>query len=261
MQRLRYAFAFLTRLPLAPRGEASGSDLAGSLPYYPLVGLAAGAVPLAVALVPVELEWCDPSLAAALLLTALVLLTGALHLDGLADAVDGLAGGTDREDALRIMKEGTVGPLGVVALILDLLLRWLACSVLIGRGQWNLLLVAPIASRTGLVALIQFFPYARREGKSIPFFAGSRPRHLSLALLLGLVLVVPLAPLLGPALLVAGVLAALGAGFYVRPRLGGITGDILGLANELAEVGILVACALLPAEGVLGLPWSGKLPH
>ena len=255
MRRLRYALSFLTRLPVSPRGEASGLDLAGSLPYYPLVGLVVGALPLGLALALLKLGLGDTELAAALLLTAMVLLTGALHLDGLADAVDGLAGGTDREDSLRIMKEGSVGPFGVVALILDLLLRWLIVSELLLRAQWNLLLLAPIVSRTALVALILFFPYARREGKSTPFFASSKPRHLSLALLVALALVLPAAPLLGPVLLLIGLLVVFGVGLYVRSKLGGITGDILGLANELAELAVLLACALLPAASFLNLAW------
>ncbi|HEX9636539.1 MAG TPA: adenosylcobinamide-GDP ribazoletransferase [Acidobacteriota bacterium] len=259
MRRLRYSITFLTRLPLGPRGEASGSELSGSLPYYPLVGLLIGALPLLVALGALRLG-SGPSLAAALMLIAAVLLTGALHLDGLADAVDGLAGGADREDTLRIMKEGTVGPFGAVALILDLLLRWLIGSELLARTRWNLLLLAPAFARTALVALILLFPYARREGTSTPFFAGSKPRHLSLALLLALLLTAPLAPLLGPLLLLLGLGVAIGTGIYVRRRLGGITGDILGLANELAELAILLVCALLPAGAALSLPWSALGP-
>jgi adenosylcobinamide-GDP ribazoletransferase len=255
VRSLRFAFAFLTRLPLAPDRDPSGAELAGSLPYYPLVGLLVGALPLAVAAGLMRWTSAGAELSAALMLLAMVLLTGALHLDGLADAVDGLGGGTNKEDALRIMREGPLGPFGAVALALDLLLRWQASALLLSQGRLHLLLLAPVIARAALVVVILAFPYARKEGKAGSFFLGSKPRHLSAALLAALAVGLPLAPRAAPLLLAAAALAALAVGARVRRRIGGITGDILGLVNELVEVGLLVLLATIPSSTGWLAPW------
>jgi adenosylcobinamide-GDP ribazoletransferase len=175
--------------------------------------------------------------AAALLLTLTVLLTRGLHLDGLADTVDGLGGGQNPEARLKIMKDSRLGAFGAVSLILVLLVKFALLTALAEKGPEEAVLLFPIISRWGMVFLAYLSPYARpegglgqamTEGLQGRAFIGATLSALGLAFLI-----------FGPAGLV---LLALGGAAvwllsrYFHRKLGGITGDVLGAANEVLEV-------------------------
>lgn len=224
-----------------------------------VAGLAAVVAPLAfapVALLAGLAGWASslvlPAPVAALLVVGLLaLLTRAIHLDGLADTADGLGSGRPAARALEIMRRGDIGPMGVVALIVVLGLQVASVAVLVGR-PWGWLAVA-LALSAGRGALVvagrRGVPAARRDGLGA-VFASSVP--VLVAGGLWLVLAAALAAGLwlagGPwwlGLLAAAAGAGL-AGYLVRTatrRLGGITGDVLGAAVELATTGILVVLA------------------
>ena len=238
------ALQLLTRLPvpsssLPPRPE----ELGLSVLFFPVVGLLIGAL---LAGLHTVLWLVDPGVLAALVLAMWVLLTGGLHLDGLADTADAWIGGQGHRDrTLAIMKDSRSGPIAIVAVVLVLLAKFAALQALLAGDARAILLLAPVLGRMAIVLLLITTPYVRPDGLGAPY-ASYLPR-LSCGLLVLLIAAATVAVLewQGGALL-----AALGVGFVgwrhgLMVRLGGTTGDTLGAACELAETITLITLALL----------------
>jgi adenosylcobinamide-GDP ribazoletransferase len=237
MTGLAIAFGFLTRLPV-PRVEPRPGTLADSLKWYPLVGLVLGGLLLGAATL---LSGALPALpAAAIVLVAWVALTGALHLDGLADSADAWIGGLgDRARTLAIMKDPRSGPAGVVSLVLVLLVKFSALATL--ADPWVLLL-PPLLGRTAIVAWFLTTPYVRVGGLGDPL-CGAPATGCRVAVILAV-----LSSLcFGKAGIVA-LVAAFSTGWLwrraVMRRLGGFTGDTAGALVELVEAATLVTVVL-----------------
>jgi|SRR5919108_3148177 adenosylcobinamide-GDP ribazoletransferase len=238
------AVAFLTRLPLGRLVKLGAADVARGAVFFPLVGAAVGA---AVGLAAVGLDTRLPALAAAVLALGLgLVVTGAIHLDGLADTADAL-GGRTRAEALEIMRDHAVGTYGAAALVVDLLAKAALLAALLGEGDVVISLAAAGAlSRAASLPLAAALPYARASvgpGGVLSGRVSSRAAAggalLAAALALGL-LGVPGGVMLGVVALATVVL-----GILYRRWLGGVTGDSLGAANELAEtLAVLVAVAV-----------------
>lgn len=233
------AAVFLTRLPLP---DAGIGDLAVSMRAFPLVGLGLG---LGAGLVAVLAESVLPPLPAALLaVLALVLATGALHEDGLADLADGLGARGGREKRLEVMRDSRSGAFGVLALIFTVALRAAALSALPGGwAQVSALAAAASLSRALIPAAMQVMGPARPDGLG----AGAGcPDATIAATAAGLGLLVCLIGL-GLSGTLAALLAALALGGAVvwaaRRALGGFTGDVLGAVQQAAEIGVLLAAA------------------
>jgi adenosylcobinamide-GDP ribazoletransferase len=238
----RVALAFLTRIPV-PLDDAADVPLAQAARGFPLAGLAvgiAGAVIFAIAEV-----FALPSLVAALLAVgAMVLLTGGLHEDGLADTADGLGGGNDRGHALTIMRDSRIGSYGVIALVIAIGLRAAAISALGYADAVGLAVIAAAcASRALLPAVMFLLPPARPDGLAQAAGAPSQRTAIEAAVLGGVVLLFCLGFLAGLLLMV--LLALFTALFmrYLHLRLGGQTGDTLGAIQQGAEIVILIVAA------------------
>ncbi|HTP25159.1 MAG TPA: adenosylcobinamide-GDP ribazoletransferase [Anaeromyxobacteraceae bacterium] len=245
MRRLAVALAFLTRLPMPGPTPADAAEVGRAVVFFPVAGAVLGAILAASA--RLLSPRFPPTLCAALLVALLALLTGALHLDGLADMADGFGGGTTREDVLRIMRDHSIGTYGASAIVLTLALKAAAIAALLAAGtacRW--LILAPALARWVPVALGTFLAYARHGGglgttvtdhRGLGEFVGAT----ALAVLLS----VCAARLRG--LIAFGAVAAWGLahGVACKRRIGGVTGDTLGAATETAEVvALLVAVAL-----------------
>jgi adenosylcobinamide-GDP ribazoletransferase len=245
MRGLTSAIRTLTRLP-APGGEAA--SLGEATPWFPIVGFLLGVeMWLASAIWTWATGGSWPEGAALAIVAGGLWVTRGLHLDGLADMADGFGGGTDRESALRIMKDPRKGSFGVMAIALAVLAKWAALTHLIGRDGVAWVPVAMTVSRFVMADLVAAFPYARREGgMAAPFFEGASRDRTRLALA-GAVVAIAVVPLPGWARLLALAMGWVGArafGRYCRRRVGGLTGDLLGAACELTETGILVGGAI-----------------
>lgn len=242
---LSLALTFLTKIPWPWRGEATAADLARAMFWFPWVGALLGAIFAGVWLG--LLRVLPGPAAAALLLVFSVWLTGGLHLDGLADTLDGLGGGNTPEDRLRLMKDSRVGAFGVLSLICVLLLKFafLLAAAQKGVGPWPVFLF-PVAGRWGMVLLAYLSPYARREGGlGQAMTQGVSSRSVAGATFAALALALAAAGAPGLLLLAgAGFLVWL-ASLYFNRKLGGVTGDVLGAANEIVEVAVLGASLLL----------------
>lgn len=238
------ALTFLTILPWPRPVLAGPEDLARSLVWFPWVGLLLGALYAAAGHLALHL-W-PPAGAAALLLVLTVILTRGLHLDGLADTLDGLGGGRDPQSRLTVMKDSRLGAFGAMGLILALLLKGVFLTLLLEAGRLSALLLFPVVSRGGMVLLARLSPYARPEGG----LGRAMTEGVTGPVALGALAPVLLACLLfyggrGVVLLVAAGLLILTLSRVFTRLLGGVTGDVLGAANELLEV---LALALLSAN-------------
>ena len=240
MLPLWIALQFLSSLPIRLPGMPEPQQLGRSLLFYPLVGLLFGLVLYAMHLL---LFGAPLLLHAALLLTVWAWLSGALHLDGLADSADAWLGGFgDRERTLTIMKDPRSGPIAVVTLVLVLLLKFAALLALIEQGHTLALIIVPVLGRAGLLGLFLTTPYVRAGGLG-QALADHLPRKAGWWML-GL-------SALGCALIAGfgAVLISLGVFVWLRRmmmrRLGGATGDTAGALLELLEMGVLVGLALV----------------
>lgn len=249
------AFQLLSRIPFPLQVPFEERVLRRSVVFYPAVGLVIG---LLLAAAGIGLSAVLPVSASAALLTGLwVALTGGLHLDGLMDTADGLLSHRSRERMLEIMKDSRVGAMGVMACVLQLLVKYaLLCSML--EAEWplaaGLLIVVPVWSRWFMVASMASWPYARQGEGMGALFAGVGARHLlgtsvAAALLSGAVLVLSSSDWKDAVVLSAcAALTAGCAGLLVAVRmagkLGGLTGDTYGAINELVEAALLLAAVL-----------------
>jgi adenosylcobinamide-GDP ribazoletransferase len=236
------ALQFLSSLPIRLPGMPSPRELGRSLLFYPAVGVLLGSVLMALNLL---LDGAPLFLHAALLLAAWVLLSGGLHLDGLADSADAWLGGFgDRERTLTIMKDPRSGPIAVVTLVIVLLLKFTALLALIESHHSLGLLLAPVIGRTAMLGLFLGTPYVRAGGLG-QALADHLPRSLGVKVLgitaLACVLIAGWAG-------VEAVLTATAGFFWLRRlmirRLGGSTGDTAGAMLELLEMLVLVVLAL-----------------
>lgn len=230
-----FALQFLTRIPV-PSSLAYDPALAGrSLLAYPWVGLLLGALLAGAQALAAS---APPAVAAALLLGLWVLLTGALHLDGLADCADAWVGGHgSRERTLQILKDPHVGSVAVALLVCLLLAKF---SALQSLGNWEALLWSPVAGRSAALALLLTSPYANPQGIAGAWLAHVPVRSARLCLLAVAAL---LAWRLGWETLLAAAMLAAGIRALAMARLGGVTGDVCGAAVELIETAVLLAAA------------------
>ncbi|NWC79803.1 adenosylcobinamide-GDP ribazoletransferase [Pseudomonas putida] len=242
MLPLWIALQFLSSLPVSLPGMPEPREVGRSLLCYPLVGLLFG---LLLWLASHLLQGAPAPLHAALLLTLWVLLSGALHLDGLADSADAWLGGFgDRERTLKIMKDPRSGPIAVVTLVLVLLLKFCALWVLVERGAGALLVLAPVIGRAALLGLFLRTPYVRPGGLG-QALAEHLPRRMARWVLLGSLL---FCLLLGGWSALWAVLLAFAVFCWLRrlmcQRLGGTTGDTAGAMLELLELAVVLGLAL-----------------
>ena len=247
VRALAAAVSFLTVLPVAGRVSLDGTDVARGSVLFPLVGAAIGAVSGSVAW---ALGDAVPPLLAAVLAVALgAAVTGALHLDGLADFADSFGGHTP-EDRLRIMRDHTIGTYGATALLLDLLVRVSALAALAGTRDALLFSVAAATlARTGGPLLSVMLPYAQaRPGAGEALNADpSQPRAavaLGIGGLITFFVLDPSTAQYATSLATAAAVLVVVA-WAARRRLGGVTGDVMGASSELVEIAVLAALVAL----------------
>jgi len=240
----RIAGGFLTIFPVARELPTEPPRLARSMGLFPAVGLTIG-------LLLVIINWVLAPLVPrgvldSLLVLMMIVITGGLHLDGMADVIDGLAGSRDRERSLRIMKDSRVGAMGAVSLMMILLLKYVCLHNVPQAVKPAALIFMPAAGRWVQVVLACCAPYVRPEGGTGAAFVdhvGGR-EFLIAGVTLAAAALVLFGWKGGVLLLILG-LAALLLLRYFKRRLGGVTGDVLGASTELIEVFTLLAVLAL----------------
>ncbi len=254
MSAITAAIRFLTVVP-APGAEWSARAARRSVAWFPMVGLGIG---FAVAIVNWAARLVMPDLpAAALALAAGVVMTGAMHLDGLADTFDGLLGGKDPKRRLEIMKDPSIGVFGVAAVAFVLIARWAGMSSLPDLTGWAAIAVAAMAGRFAAVASMAVFRYKDGQGLGTQFQGAGRIAYLAAAVF-SIALAFILAGPPGLAALACAAAVGLGVSAFAARRLGdGITGDVYGATVELAEVSALLAFVGMYGAGLAFRPVWG----
>ncbi len=218
-------------------GQRAMARGAASAWAYPLVGVIVGVI-LAAATAIMIWTGIPSGIVAGLVLAGSVIITGAMHEDGLADSADGLWGGWDKARRLEIMKDSHIGVFGVCAIALSLLIRWLALVVIVSTGAyWVAFIAVSALSRASMVVLMGTMPNARDGGLSKSV---GRPTHATVWL--AIVIAAGFAVLCGyPWAIVVTAFTAFFCGLVAKAKIGGQTGDILGATQQLTEIATLIA--------------------
>lgn len=241
---LKTGLAFLTRLPLTHAEPESGTGIAQSAWTFPLVGALIGSFAALIYWLCFTIG-LHPFVAALLTVGATLILTGALHEDGLADTADGFGGGTTRERKLEIMRDSRTGAYGASALILSIMLR---AGAITSLAEPSLVTPALIAAHAGARAMLPLFmwmvPPARLDGLSSE--AGSPPTAgVATAALIGVIALVLCFGLSGAFITILLLVAAMGIVAWLSMRqIGGQTGDVLGTLEQAGEILILLMASV-----------------
>ena len=240
------AVAFLTILPFpCPlTGERSERQMPRALAWFPLAGALVGALAGGAAWL-VWREWSQ-AVGAWAGIAGLAIVTGGLHLDGFADTLDGFGAWKGKDETLQIMRDSRIGTMGAVGLILLIGLKW---SLLreISPEAWVRSLVAVCAlSRLAIVLSARFFPYAPgKNGLGRLVTDRREPAAAIIALMTGFgVAAFAFGPKRAVVLTAVAAATAFLVSFFVRRKLGGITGDTLGATNEVTELALLLALGM-----------------
>jgi adenosylcobinamide-GDP ribazoletransferase len=239
------AAAFLTRVPVPV--AAAAADVGRAARWFPLIGGLLGGATALIAWTMTDVVHFPAALTATLIVGLAAWATGAIHLDGLADTVDGLGGGRDREGVLRIMRDPLIGSYGAAALLFVVGVKVTAITALLDRNAaLPFVVVAPAISRWTILALAAWLPYARPEGGLGNAITHGRDT-------IGLVVATAVTALIAVgALRVVGIvvwafaaLTAVWIARIARRRIGGVTGDVFGASVELTETSVLLCGVLL----------------
>lgn len=232
------ALSLMTRIPVSNIDNIEDEDSGRSALFYPIVGLLIGLL----LYIPVLLFPDAPDFVlAAVIITFWAIITGGLHLDGLADSADGWLGGLgDKERTLSIMKDPVVGAAGAIALVCFLLLKFTVVTASLQHGIAWLLIIAPLFARAMVLLTFATTAYANSTGMANTV-VNHIPKTASLLLIGGCVFIAALASF-------GGIVAAFIAFFFLRrlmlQRLGGCTGDTVGATVEISEMLFLLGAVL-----------------
>lgn len=238
MNRFFIALQFLTVFRVRKNLSFDAQESGRSMYMFPVIGALQGLFLLLLWHILTTL--LPESLVIGLLILALFLINGGLHVDGFADTVDGLAGGKTPEDRLRIMKDSATGAIGVAFVVLLILLKYLALDEMPYEVKAQAILAFPIVGRWAMVPLAASLPYARPEGGLGASFAGCPKSVLIKATVITAVMIALLFGVLALALMAALWFIVYLSARYFRKKVGGVTGDIFGFHSEAAEVVFLV---------------------
>ena len=241
------ALRFMTIIPVPSSDAAIAPDwLSRCVKYFPVVGIGIGLVS-AVVLLLADRIW-GPVVASLLAVAASIIVTGALHEDGLADAADGLGGGSSVEKRLAIMKDSRIGTYGTLALAFSLSLRVTALAEMPAWTAAAALISAHAAARITPVFVMNALPYAGdTAAMKVSYNEASVSAHdRGFALLVVLCALLPLALVSIPSVvsgLLLGAALAAAVALWARKRINGYTGDVLGAIEQVFEIGFLLGVA------------------
>jgi adenosylcobinamide-GDP ribazoletransferase len=238
--QLRLAVSFLTIIPI-PIESANDSDVAASMACFPLIGLLMG---LTFALEDRALAfWLGHAMRSALIVLSMAVLSGAIHLDGLADTADALGAGRDRLRALEILRDSRIGAYGTIALFFALGLKVLSLASLAGKPRLAALILAPMLSRWALVAVSHKLDYLRAAGAGSSMLGRGSERNLTIASVIVLLAMIPFWSRKVFITYAMAVVATFAMRSFYRLWLHGITGDLIGACGEIVEVLAMVILA------------------
>ncbi len=256
MRKILLAFQFLTIIPVKEMKDVSEKEIGGASAFFPLIGCIQGVLFVVSAFL--FLKIFPPELANGLLILVIVATSGGLHLDGLADTFDAIALRGGREKKLLVMKDSTIGPIGVIAIVLALLLKFLALNSLFHYSLFTIhfsLFLMPVFSRWVIVTAIFHGKSARQDGLGKIFIENTKLKELVIATLLAIgcwLLVVSflLSSLFTihyslflvsiPVLYIFSLVSV----WFCNKKFGGMTGDTFGAVSEISEILFLMMAVI-----------------
>jgi adenosylcobinamide-GDP ribazoletransferase len=239
------ALSFLTRFPVRLNSNNDGAfDLSRSIIFFPVVGAIVGGVTAGIYWI--LKPFLPPTVLSIIVVALPIFFTGGIHFDGLMDTCDGIFSGRSRERSLEIMRDSRVGSMGVIAGILNVLLR---CSLLIELPAAALPVVLVSQTATGRLVMslaLHFFPYARKDGLGHGFTENRKIGYVALASLLAIFIIYSMVGTAGIVIGLITIIVAMLIAAWVKGKIGGLTGDVYGALNEVSEniflLLYLVAC-------------------
>jgi adenosylcobinamide-GDP ribazoletransferase len=255
MRKIFLAFQFLTIIPMQDMGDISGEEMGKTTAVFPVVGFAEGVV-LAF-LAAVFLKVFPTELTNALLVLILAIMNGGLHLDGLSDTFDSVASRGDRGKKLAIMKDSTVGPMGVIAIVMTLLLKYVLLNAVFFQSTavayLMTVLAMPVLSRWAMVTAAFYSTAARKDGLGRLFIEHTGARQFMSATAAAIILVALVCSMVSQfsLLMFYGMFAlpvlyafSFGAIWFFKKMFGGMTGDSFGAVNEIAVLVFLLSAVI-----------------
>lgn len=253
------ALRFLTIISLPWRREVSLEEVGRSIGYFPVVGIVIG-------LILAGLNWLltlglPSAVVNVLLIVALVVISGALHLDGLIDTCDGMGGYRTVEDRWRAMRDSRVGGFGIIGACCLLLVKYISLNSVPEPLLMATLMLMPVVSRWAMVYAIFAYPSARPSGLGKERKQATDWLRFTIATLITLVVAIGLARLanityfyvVGPAIVFGIWMITIAMATYFKHKFAGLTGDTYGAINEVAEVCVLIIVCLLAYNQWLGV--------
>lgn len=240
---------FLTRIPIKADMAADEADFAKGIVYFPIVGLIIGSFNLLVyRAADMIAGGLFPIVCCLLANTAI---TGALHLDGIADTCDGIFSSRTKDRMLEIMRDSRIGTNGTLAILFDVLLRLALLNSMGGVLAMLSILLAPVVAKTLVVLLISISVYARPGGMGGLFLGKLSPVRTAMAYVMGAGITLAFLKLWGIAVILACTVVCLGYRQFIYAKLQGMTGDTLGAANEVIEIALLLIMVALGRFGLI----------
>ena len=244
--RFLTAVSFLTIIPLPGRREVSPEEVGRSIVYFPLVGVIIG-------LILVGLNWLlglflPSALVTVLLVVSLVVISGALHLDGFVDTCDGIGGHKTVEERWGVMQDSRAGGFGIIGVCCLLLVKYVSLSGVPDSWLMQTLVLMPVVGRWAMVYAVFAYPYAKPSGLGKVFKEGASWQRFVIATFITLAVAVILAQLTGFIIFIIMLaiwVIVIAMAAYLKGKFGGLTGDVYGAINEVAEVCVLILVCLL----------------
>ncbi|MCK4994301.1 MAG: adenosylcobinamide-GDP ribazoletransferase [Candidatus Omnitrophica bacterium] len=236
MKAFFLALQFLTIIPIGSNLKFEKKDFGCSLRFFPVIGLISGCF-----LCFIWLSFSGVAVLArsALIIIASVIITGGLHIDGLADTCDGLYGFHSREKTLRIMRDSQIGAMGAMAIVCLLIAKFAFIASIPNAQIYKILLAMPVLSRWAMTFACCGALYPRKEGKAKLFVEGTKGKEIFAAGVSVLVLYVWFWQLKGVLVFLLTLLCVGIFKQYAQKKIGGMTGDTIGAVNEIAEMAML----------------------
>jgi len=242
MKRFLLALQFLTTLPVKNSFEPSEKDYGKAMLYFPIVGLLLGII---LAIATLTLSFLPQGVVVTFIVIILVILTGAIHLDGLADSCDGLYGMNSRDRRLEIMRDSHIGTMGVVGLVCILLLKFTVIANISSNFILQSLIMMMVFSRCSQVLVCYMSRYVRNEGKAKAFIEYVGKRELAVGGIFTLLVFFLLAQFKGLIIFFFALCLVLLFTAWVKKKIGGATGDTIGATSEISEVIVLLLTLLI----------------
>lgn len=246
MSGFRVALAFLTRVPAANATDGE-ADVGRSIPWFPVVGALVG---LAVAAVyAVCAEFLPSLLASSLAVGVGLLLTGGFHEDGLGDTADAFGGGWTRDDRLRIMKDSRQGTFGVLAIVMSVLVRVAALAALPSSVALAVVPTAHAVGRAAAMWLLALMPTAAADGLGARYASVTSRRRAGVGSVIAICIGTAVTGVWLGTFVVSSIGAVAAIGWLSARKIGGVTGDVAGAAEQLSEMAILVVAVAIVTDG------------